>query len=195
MLAVVKRRALGARSRMLSARMPLARILLARIAPARVVCVARLFALLQAAALCLRRSALWLCAAPLVALLQSCAKPADNTAALDAAGSWTFINYWAQWCKPCIKEIPELNTLHAIDGYRVLGVNFDGAQGEALRAQIDALGVGFPTLDEDPGARFGLDKPEVLPTTLVLTPGGELHAVLIGPQTSATLIAATESGS
>ena len=195
MLAVVKRRALGALSRMLRARMPLAQILPARIPSARVLCVAPLSARLQARALCLRRAALWLCAAPLVALLQACAKPTDDAAALDAAGSWTFVNYWAQWCKPCIKEIPELNTLHAIDGYRVLGVNFDGARGEALRAQIDALGVGFPTLDEDPGARFGLDTPEVLPTTLVLTPGGELHAVLIGPQTYATLIAATESGS
>lgn len=172
MFTVFNRPAVGALSRMLWPRMPWPRIPLVRVLAAR---------------------ALW--AALPLALLQACTEPTGKADALDADGSWTFINYWAEWCKPCIKEIPELNTLHAIDGYRVLGVNFDGAQGEALRAQIDTLGVGFPTLDEDPGARFGLDKPEVLPTTLVLTPGGELHAVLIGPQTFETLIAATESGS
>ena len=24
-------------------------------------------------------------------------------------GNWIVINYWADWCAPCIKEIPELN--------------------------------------------------------------------------------------
>jgi hypothetical protein len=38
---------------------------------------------------------------------------------------------------------------------------------------------------------FALARPQVLPTTLVLAPGGELHSVLIGPQTADSLIAAT----
>ena len=25
----------------------------------------------------------------------------------DLKGKWTVINYWADWCPPCIKEIPE----------------------------------------------------------------------------------------
>src|SRR5690606_11211450 len=42
-------------------------------------------------------------------------------------GQWLVINYWAEWCAPCRKEIPELNALpEHIDGVRVLGVNFDG---------------------------------------------------------------------
>ena len=24
-------------------------------------------------------------------------------------GNWIVINYWADWCAPCIKEIPEIN--------------------------------------------------------------------------------------
>ncbi|MEE4279601.1 MAG: TlpA disulfide reductase family protein [Halieaceae bacterium] len=108
-------------------------------------------------------------------------------------GDWTFVNYWAEWCRPCIKEIPELNALNARDGFRVHGVNFDGASGEALSRQIDALGVEFPTLSEDPGPRFGLERPQVLPTTLVLRPDGSLLRVLVGPQTADSLIAATRN--
>ncbi len=128
----------------------------------------------------------------IIPLLQACAEPRGNDP-LAPSGAWTFINYWAQWCKPCIKEIPELNELDNVDGYRVLGVNFDGAQGEELQSQLDTLQVAFPTLEEDPGPRFALEKPQVLPTTLVVTPQGKLHAVLVGPQTAETLIAATEA--
>ena len=41
----------------------------------------------------------------------------------DLSGKWTVINYWADWCPPCIKEMPELAasliiapTLPAISG-------------------------------------------------------------------------------
>lgn len=109
---------------------------------------------------------------------------------LHSDDAWTFVNYWAEWCKPCIREIPELNALDAETGYRVFGVNFDGASGEALAEQEARLGVAFPTLPEDPAARFSLERPAVLPTTLVLAPGGQLHRVLVGPQTAASLKAA-----
>lgn len=112
-----------------------------------------------------------------------------NALSLDSTGSWTFVNYWAKWCKPCIKEIPELNLLHQRDGVRVLGVNYDGAQGEDLQSQLDSLDVQFPTLATDPAARYGIDRPQVLPTTLVINPEGTLAAVLVGPQTEASLLA------
>lgn len=136
------------------------------------------------------RAAHLLLALPLLAGLAACS-PRDP---LQGDGRWTFVNYWAEWCKPCIREIPELNALDAQEGYRVFGVNFDGATGEALAAQEQKLGVAFPTLAADPAARFALQRPEVLPTTLVLSPTGELHRVLVGPQTAASLKAATESG-
>jgi len=36
----------------------------------------------------------------------------------DFAGKKVFVNYWATWCAPCIKEIPSINR-HA-PGVRVL---------------------------------------------------------------------------
>ncbi|MEM1403290.1 MAG: TlpA disulfide reductase family protein [Pseudomonadota bacterium] len=125
--------------------------------------------------------------AALLALLSACDTPQDP---LENPGQWTFVNYWAQWCKPCIKEIPELNELHAEDGYQVLGVNFDGAKGEDLEAQLSKLNVQFPTLPADPAARLGVERPQVLPTTVIIDPDGEVLQVLIGPQTRETLIAA-----
>lgn len=131
----------------------------------------------------------WCSLSFMVLVVSACAPDESPEDPLAARGEWTYINYWAQWCKPCIKEIPELNALHLQDGYRVLGVNYDGEVGEELQRQLDALGVAFPTLDTDPSQRFAVDRPQVLPTTLVIGPDGDLREVLIGPQTKETLLA------
>ncbi|KGE05287.1 TlpA family protein disulfide reductase [Pseudohaliea rubra] len=102
-------------------------------------------------------------------------------------GSWVLVNYWAEWCKPCIREIPELNSLDGEDDIAVLGVNYDGVTGDALAAQIDALDIRFAQLPTDPAADLGIDRPQVLPTTVVIDPDGRRVATLLGPQTAESL--------
>ena len=126
-------------------------------------------------------------------LLVACGD-SGNTASLSAyEGQKLVINYWAQWCKPCIKEIPELNELavHRSD-IAVLGVNYDGLVGDELNAQIEALGIEFPTLAADPSAELGVPRPVVLPTTFIVDQSGAVIDTLLGPQTLATLEAALE---
>lgn len=111
----------------------------------------------------------------------------------DLRGQWVVINYWAKWCKPCIKEIPELNELDQhYPQVTVLGVNYDGATGEELATQLDSLGVEFAMLAEDPAAGLGLPRPVVLPTTIILDPAGKVSQTLVGPQTMASLARATK---
>jgi thiol-disulfide isomerase/thioredoxin len=106
------------------------------------------------------------------------------------SGQWVVINYWAEWCKPCRVEIPELNRLHrdgAESGVVVLGVNFDGVTGDRLQQLIDEFDIEFPVLLDDPGARWGQERPSILPATLIVDPDGNLHEVLVGPQTFESL--------
>jgi thiol-disulfide isomerase/thioredoxin len=108
-------------------------------------------------------------------------------------GQWLLINYWAEWCAPCRKEIPELNELHEQGedyGVVVLGVNFDGLRGDELLTVMDRMDVQFPVLVEDPRHRWELPPPSVLPSTLVIDPDGNLHDVLVGPQTLDSLASA-----
>ncbi len=132
----------------------------------------------------------------LAVVLAACSPPgaAPGTLQLDRLqGRWVVINYWATWCKPCIREIPELNALAARypDTVTVLGVNYDGVQGDQLRQQVDELGISFEVLAEDPAGRLGVPRPQVLPTTLVLDPQGRLVDTLVGPQTLDSLARAT----
>ena len=109
-------------------------------------------------------------------------------------GQWLLVNYWAEWCAPCRKEIPELNKLHS-DGQSsvvVLGVNFDGLRGAALTDLMQEMDIRFPVLVNDPGARWDQPPPTVLPSTLVIDPEGNLRDVLVGPQTYESLARAVE---
>jgi thiol-disulfide isomerase/thioredoxin len=104
---------------------------------------------------------------------------------LAASPKLVFINYWAVWCAPCRKEIPEFNEFaheHA-EQVTVLGVNFDDSQGELLRTEMAKLGIEFSALLADPRSMWGLEPVAVLPETLVISTDGKLLHRMIGPQT------------
>jgi len=98
-------------------------------------------------------------------------------------GQWVLVNYWAEWCKPCLEEIPELNELNKAPDITVLGVNFDGIQGEALVALGGRMGIDFTLLADDPGPGFGWKLPLALPATFIVNPDGDLVETRFGPQT------------
>jgi len=100
-------------------------------------------------------------------------------------GKVVLINYWAEWCRPCRIEIPELNHFaqQYPDNVRVLSVNFDGVVGENLSQQVQALGIEFDTLLQDPRVDLAVPASSGLPETIVLNRKGEVQQVLFGPQT------------
>lgn len=111
-------------------------------------------------------------------------------------GQWVLVNYWAEWCKPCLEEIPELNRVDQASDITVLGVNFDGISGEALAQLGNRMGIEFDLLAQDPAGELGWQSPDGLPATYVVTPEGELQGVRLGPQTEEgirTLIRGSDS--
>lgn len=105
-------------------------------------------------------------------------------------GNWVLINYWADWCRPCREEIPELNTLHQREEGQpifVLGVNFDYLEGQELTDLITEMGIEFPVLVDDPQLIVGYEAAQVLPMTVIISPAGAVHNVLVGPQTAETI--------
>lgn len=109
-------------------------------------------------------------------------------------GQWVFINYWAEWCKPCLHEIPELNRLSQESRVAVLGVNYDGVAEPELQRLQAKFGIEFVMLQSDPASMLQVARPSVLPTTLVYTPQGQLLDTLLGPQTFDSLMAVMKKG-
>ncbi len=99
-------------------------------------------------------------------------------------GRWLVLNYWAEWCGPCRTEIPELNALSREDSLEVLGVNFDGLQGDELAQASEAMGIGFRVLALDPAERLQLPRSPVLPVTYLVDGEGKVREQLVGEQTA-----------
>ena len=80
----------------------------------------------------------------IIFLFFSCSKPdlrvfeGNNVFLSDLKGKWIIFNYWADWCPPCIKEIPELNNLQRnySNKLKVFLINFDMLEGEELNQQL-----------------------------------------------------------
>jgi thiol-disulfide isomerase/thioredoxin len=102
-------------------------------------------------------------------------------------GQWLVVNYWAVWCGPCRREIPQLNALAtqmAGQGVQVLGVNFDRLTGDQLAQAAAGLGIAYRVLAQDPADALGLPAAEGLPLTFVLDPQRRVRATLLGEQTA-----------
>ena len=132
--------------------------------------------------------------------IQSCTKPdlvtSDNSKIYldDLKGKLTLINYWADWCPPCIKEIPELNKLknNFSSQVNVFLFNFDRLEGEELSEQLVKFKVEVPSLLTDPEKIFGYIFPEALPVSFIIDENGQYLKTLKGPQTLDSLKIALE---
>ena len=59
----------------------------------------------------------------------------------------------------------------------MVGVNFDGSQGQELLGEIEKLGIEFPSLVGDPRDVWGLEPVTILPETLIISPEGVIASV------------------
>lgn len=98
---------------------------------------------------------------------------------------WVVLNYWATWCAPCRKEIPDLSALNeARDDVIVLGLAFEDTEIENFDEFLEEFQPSYPILLVDvyaPPEPFG--APRVLPTTIILNPEGYAVKTFLGPVT------------
>ncbi|HIZ50449.1 MAG TPA: TlpA family protein disulfide reductase [Candidatus Pseudomonas excrementavium] len=116
----------------------------------------------------------------------------NSVSQADLQDRWMVVNYWAEWCAPCRHELPEFNSLAKNPDIVVFGINYDGISGDELQALADEMDIEFAVMGQDFVDSFGLERPQVLPTTYVFNREGELLHSLAGPQTEETLLALLE---
>ncbi|WP_207610950.1 TlpA disulfide reductase family protein [Alteromonas sp. 5E99-2] len=92
----------------------------------------------------------------------------------------TLVNYFAEWCKPCLEEIPELNEIAKNENLRVFGVSYDRLSDEEINALVINYNIKFPLLKTSSLASLPLSLPTVLPTTYLLGPNGDIMHVIKG---------------
>ena len=103
-------------------------------------------------------------------------------------GQWVMINYWADWCPPCLKEMPELVAFASANkDVQVFAFNFDQLDGEDLDYEINKFGVDLPSILSHQRDIWGIESPATLPATYFINPEGEIVQSLFRPQTQESL--------
>ncbi len=97
------------------------------------------------------------------------------------------LNFWATWCLPCLREIPELIRLsEEVDSVEVVGIALDAEGADAVRPFVAKHGIQYTVLlgSEEVFQRFnGL----TIPYTLVLDPSHRVVNIYSGPVTRAAI--------
>ena len=98
------------------------------------------------------------------------------------------VSYWATWCAPCIKEIPELNEFaKENDDLLVFTFNFDFLEVDDLEPIAERFNIEVPSLITHPNEIWGIDTPPAVPATFFINPAGEVVLSLFRPQTKEEL--------
>ena len=100
------------------------------------------------------------------------------------SGNWVVINYWADWCAPCIKEIPELNEFADENADLIVYTfNFDELDIDDLKPVAKKFNIEVASLISHPRDIWGISTPPAVPATFFINPNGELALSLFRPQT------------
>lgn len=108
-------------------------------------------------------------------------------------GKPVLVNFWATWCPPCRKEMPDLQEFFRQYGEKihVIGINWND-QLSTVQEFLDQYGITYTNLLDTNGKIFVLYELTGLPTSFFVDEDGIIRGKWLGPMSVADMIKAFE---
>ena len=100
-----------------------------------------------------------------------------------AKGKISIVNIWATWCGPCKEEMPAMQRAYAEleqQGFQILAVSIDEADGKSVKEFTNELGITFPILQDRSGKIQQLYQTTGVPESFLLDRDGTIIKRVIG---------------
>lgn len=116
----------------------------------------------------------------------------------DYKGKTVFLNFWATWCSPCKKEMPDIQQLYLDHGENsgdviILGIaapksdfnlfNQETKTADEIAALLEQSGFTYPVLMDTTGAVMNAYGIQAFPTTFMIDDEGNVFGYLRGGMT------------
>lgn len=120
----------------------------------------------------------------------------------DYKGKVVFLNFWADWCGYCVKEMPDIQQLYLDEGENtgdviILGIT-NGLSQQEMADFFTEKQLTYPTLLDTDGSVFATYGAYSLPTTFMIDADGNVYGYLTGMmdrETMDSIIAQTKGES
>jgi len=89
----------------------------------------------------------------------------------DRKGKFVLIDFWATWCPPCRKAIPELNAFHKKFGDKLIVIGISDEPEEKVKSMASPKIEYFSALDAQARTKKALDVTGI-PHVIILDPQG-----------------------
>lgn len=100
----------------------------------------------------------------------------------DYKGQGVFLNFWGTWCKPCVTEMPAMDSQYEVykdQGIQILAINIAQSDFEVQRF-ADQYGLGFPIVIDKTRSVMEAYNVNPLPTTMLVNPEGKIERIVLG---------------